>query len=174
MSLPASRFLRIAFIAGCTILAGLLLAPRIAAARVSVSGPSTANVALQIKGYPLTAEVADTEPLRASGLMHRRTLAPDHGMLFVFPDDQPRCFWMKNTLIPLSIAFIDKNGTIVAMADMQPQSETSHCSGAQARYALEMNRGWFHSHSIRVGDNIRAVIPDTLPFAQDGVPATLQ
>lgn len=174
MSLPASRFLRIAFLAGCTILAGLLLAPRMTAARVSVPGSAVANVALQIRGHALTAEVADTDPLRASGLMHRRTLASDHGMLFVFPDDQQRCFWMKNTLIPLSIAFIDKHGTIVALDDMQPLSEASHCSGAQARYALEVNRGWFHRHSIRVGDNIRAVLPDSLPIARDGLPATQQ
>jgi len=179
ISLPASRFLRLALIAGCTILAGLLLAPRIAVARVSISGASVpdisaANVSLQINNNKITAEVADTEPLRAQGLMHRKTLARDHGMLFVFADDQPRCFWMKNTLIPLSIAFMDSHGTIVALDEMQPLSEAPHCSGANARYALEMNRDWFGSHRIRVGDNIKAVIPDTLPAAKDGVPATLQ
>ncbi|MGO3123163.1 MAG: DUF192 domain-containing protein [Advenella sp.] len=171
--------MRLAFIAGCTILAGLLLAPRIAVARVSISGPSgagasAANISLQINNNAITAEVADTEPLRTKGLMHRKTLAHDHGMLFVFADDQPRCFWMKNTLIPLSIAFLDRHGTIVALDEMQPHSEVPHCSGADARYALEMNHDWFRSHHIQVDDNIKAVIPDTLPAAKDGVPATLQ
>jgi len=179
ISLPASRFLRLALIAGCTILAGLLLAPRIAVARVSVSGASvpdtsTANVSLQINNNKITAEVANTEPQRAKGLMYRKALPADHGMLFVFADDQPRCFWMKNTLIPLSIAFTDRHGTIVALDEMQPHSEEPHCSGADARYALEMSQDWFRSHRIRVGDNIKAVIPDTLPAAKDGVPATLQ
>lgn len=156
-----------------------MLAPRVAAARVPASGAadpgsSSARMSLQINNKTLTAEVANTESLRAQGLMHRQALARDHGMLFVFADDQSRCFWMKNTLIPLSIAFIDKHGAIVALADMQPLSEAPHCSGADARYALEMNRDWFRSHNIRVGDTIKAVIPDTLPAAKDGLQATLQ
>lgn len=179
ISLPASRFLRLALIAGCFILTGLSTAPRVAAARVPVPAPandiaSSATISLQINNKMLTAEVADTEDLRAQGLMYRKTMSPDHGMIFAFRDDQSRCFWMKNTPIPLAIAFIDKNGTIVSMDEMQPLTEIPHCSGAAARYALEMNRNWFRSHGVRVGDNIKAVIPDTLPAARDGLREILQ
>ncbi|HLU01816.1 MAG TPA: DUF192 domain-containing protein [Advenella sp.] len=147
---------------------------RVSASGASAPGDAATYLSLQINNYKITAEMADTESLRAKGLMHRETLARDHGMLFVFADDQPRCFWMKNTLIPLAIAFMDRHGTIVALDEMQPHSEVPHCSGADARYALEMNHDWFRSHRIRVGDNIKAVIPDTLPAAKDGVPATQQ
>lgn len=174
MSLSASRFLRVALIAGCTVLAGLLIGQRIAAARVSVPASPLPHSKLSINNHTISVEVADTDARRATGLMHRKTLGPDHGMLFVFPDDQPRCFWMKNTLIPLSIAFIDAQGAVVALDEMQPLSEATHCSGSNAKYALEMNRNWFRDHGVRVGDNIEAVLPDTLPIAKDGTPATTQ
>jgi len=170
--LSAARFLRLVFLAGCTILAGYLPGSQSAAARVSVSPAAPASV--RINHHPVTIEIADTDSLRAEGLMHRPELPPEHGMLFVFPDSQPRCFWMKNTLIPLSIAFIDEQHRIVALDEMQPLSEETHCSGTAARYALEMNKDWFRSRGVRVGDIIEAVQPPALPVARDEGSATLQ
>ncbi len=101
---------------------------------------------------PLVAEVAETPRQRDRGLMGRTALGENHGMLFVFDQEQPLSFWMRNTLIPLSIAYIDDRGTIVDIQDMEPLDETSHPSAAPARYALEVNQGFFEEHGIRVGD----------------------
>ena len=103
------------------------------------------------------AEVASTFDTRATGLMFRRSLGPNEGMLFVFPDAEAHCMWMKNTLVPLSVAFIDAGGTIVSISDMQPQTETSHCAAAPAKYALEMSRGWFAAKGLRAGAQIRGL-----------------
>jgi len=102
-------------------------------------------------------EIAFTEAARSRGLMFREALAADHGMLFIFPDERPRSFWMRNTRIPLSIAYADSGGRIVRIAEMEPFSETSIPSGAPARYALEMVRGWFLRHGVREGDTIRRI-----------------
>ena len=109
---------------------------------------------LDVAGTPVTAEVADTSPLRSQGLMHREGLRPDHGMVFVYPREAPRSFWMKNTLIPLSIAYIDASGRIVHMADMKPLDESPVPSRYPAMYALEMDRGWFRAHRVDVGDKV--------------------
>jgi uncharacterized membrane protein (UPF0127 family) len=101
---------------------------------------------------PLAAEVAETPRQRERGLMGRTALGENQGMLFVFEQEQPLSFWMRNTLIPLSIAYIDGRGTIVDIQDMEPLDETSHPSAAPARYALEVNQGFFEEHGIRVGD----------------------
>jgi len=97
------------------------------------------------------AEVAADFATRMQGLMHRESLAPNAGMLFVFDEAATQCMWMKNTLIPLSVAFIDASGTIVNIADMQPQSEQSHCASAPALFALEMTRGWFAQRGVKAG-----------------------
>ena len=102
-------------------------------------------------------EVVATPATRSRGLMFRETLAADRGMLFIFPDERTRQFWMRNTRIPLSIAYADSGGRIVRIAEMEPLSEHSVPSGAPARYALEMNLGWFHRHGIREGDTIRRI-----------------
>ena len=115
------------------------------------------EVALNAGLYVIRAEVVDTPETRARGLMHRESMAANHGMLFVFPEPGQHCFWMKNTLIPLSIAFLDDQGTIVNMADMQPRSEDHHCSAGPVRYALEMNQGWFAARNIRPGFRISGV-----------------
>src|SRR5690349_15524248 len=86
-------------------------------------------------------EVVDTEQQRATGLMNRFSLQPDHGMLFVFDRPQPLAFWMKNTYIPLSIAFLDADGTILNIEDMKPQDESTHWSKGNALYAVEMKQG---------------------------------
>ena len=89
--------------------------------------------------------------------MHRDSLAPDHGMLFVYEQEEHLSFWMKNTLIPLSIAFIDAAGKIVDIQDMMPLSEESKKSAYPARYALELNQGWFEKHGVRTGDAVQGL-----------------
>lgn len=99
----------------------------------------------------ITAEVAANDPQRARGLMFREKLAPNHGMLFVFDAKTVQCMWMRNTLIPLSVAFIDDDGSIVNIEDMQPRTENSHCARKPVRYALEMELGWFAKRGLKSG-----------------------
>jgi len=107
----------------------------------------------------IRAEVADTFPTRMQGLMHRTSLAPNGGMLFVFEHSEIHCMWMKNTLIPLSVAFLDERGAIINIADMQPQTEQTHCAARPARYALEMTRGWFAERGVKPGARLRGPEP---------------
>lgn len=106
---------------------------------------------LTIDSHAITVEVAADDPSRSYGLMNRPSLPPDTGMLFVFDAVGQPCFWMKNTPLPLSIAFIDSDGVIVNMADMQPYSTRSHCPKGPVRYALEMEQGWFSSKGVQAG-----------------------
>ncbi|MGH8690390.1 MAG: DUF192 domain-containing protein [Burkholderiales bacterium] len=99
----------------------------------------------------IRAEVAADFSSRAQGLMHRKALGPNAGMLFVFDVPVLHCMWMKNTYIPLSVAFLDAQGAIINIADMQPHSEQSHCAGRPALYALEMTQGWFAQRGIKPG-----------------------
>jgi len=115
------------------------------------------ELALEIKGHKLTAEIAATEAARATGLMHRRMLPENRGMLFVFPYTAPQSFWMMNTYIPLSIAFLDEAGAIVNIADMKPLTTDSHPSAKPAKYALEMNQGWFAKRGIKAGARIEGL-----------------
>lgn len=101
------------------------------------------------------AEVAMTPDQRAIGLMNRPELGANDGMLFVFERPSEQCFWMKNTLLPLSIAFIADDGTIVGLADMQPRDLDNHCSPKPVRYALEMNQGWFAKRGIKPGAKLQ-------------------
>ena len=110
--------------------------------------------ALTIGEHRLVAEVASTAEDRAKGLMHRFSLRPDHGMLFVFPKPEPLGFWMKNTYVPLSIAFIDSQGRILNIEDMAPQTETTHWSRGPAQFALEMRKGWFRERGIGPGNSV--------------------
>jgi hypothetical protein len=105
----------------------------------------------------LQAEVAATAAQREIGLMHRFSLAPDHGMVFVFPGSEPLGFWMRNTYIPLSIAFMDANGVILNIEEMAPQDDSTHWSRGPAQYALEMRKGWFAERGIRVGDRVQGL-----------------
>jgi uncharacterized protein len=109
---------------------------------------------LTINGHRLTAEVATTVATRAVGLMRRFSLRPDHGMLFVFDAPQPLTFWMKNTYIPLSIAFIGADGRILNIEDMAPQTESAHNSRGPAMFALEMKKGWFAQFEVTAGDRV--------------------
>ncbi|MGB6155306.1 MAG: DUF192 domain-containing protein [Castellaniella sp.] len=123
------------------------------------------TVALQIGPHALTAELADTPDRLREGLMHRTKLAKDAGMLFMLGAANHYCFWMKNTLIPLSIAFIDETGTIVSIQEMQAGSLDLHCTQEPATAALEMSQGWFEQAGIRKGNRVQG-IPAT-PVLQD-------
>jgi uncharacterized membrane protein (UPF0127 family) len=115
------------------------------------------TVELRIKGHRVIAEVAATEESRTTGLMYRFSLKPDGGMLFVFGNPQPLAFWMKNTYVPLSIAFIDAEGRIVNIEDMAPRTEDTHSSRGLALYALEMKKGWFGANGIGPGDRVEGL-----------------
>jgi len=104
--------------------------------------------------HVITAEVARTPDQRAIGLMHRPTMPANDGMLFVFEEPGQQCFWMKNTLLPLSIAFLADDGSIVNIDEMQPQTLDSHCSKKPVRFVLEMNKGWFDKRAIKPGAKI--------------------
>ena len=104
--------------------------------------------------YLIQAEVARTEAEREQGLMSRRSMPANEGMLFDFGAPAGVCMWMKNTLIPLSVAFIDSEGKIVNIEDMQPETLDSHCGKRNVRYALEMNLGWFQQKNIKPGFKI--------------------
>ncbi len=119
-----------------------------------------ATIKLSAGIYVIQAEVASTTATRSRGLMQRKAMAQSAGMVFLFDESALHCMWMKNTLIPLSVAFIDEQGAIVNIADMQPLDETSHCALRPVRYALEMNQGWFKKRGIAPGMHI------------DGIPQT--
>jgi len=133
--------MRIAFL----LFACLLCAP------AQAQQPQLPGVDLTVGMHRIHAEVAIDMEARMQGLMYRKSMAQNSGMVFVFDENAAHCMWMKNTLIPLSVAFLDQSGEIVNIADMQPQSEQSHCASRPARYALEMNKGWFAQRGIKPG-----------------------
>lgn len=118
-------------------------------------------VELSVGMHRIEAEVAHTDRNRQLGLMHRTAMPPQRGMVFVFTADARHCMWMRNTLIPLSVAFLDRDGRVLNIEDMKPQTEDSHCAAAPARFALEMNRGWFAERGVGGGSVIRGI--DRLP-----------
>ena len=121
----------------------------------AVQSQSLLKIPLYLSGKEVWVEVAKTPEERAKGLMGRKHLRQDEGMLFIFESVDYHAFWMKDTLISLSIAFIDKEGRIVSITDMKPLTLGSHSPPAPILYALEMKKGWFSSHSIHVGDIVR-------------------
>ena len=135
------------------LIAAMLLSvmPLVASAQVNKGLPI---VEFSIKNVKLKAEIAADNNTRSTGLMNRFSLAPDHGMLFVFGQSEPLAFWMKNCFIPLSIAYIDAKGVIVNIVDMKPQDESTYPSGAPAMFALEMKQGWFKERGIVIGDKL--------------------
>lgn len=139
--------------AGAALLALLLaLAP---AAQAQDAPQQLPTVQLTAGMHLIQAEVARTPGQRQIGLMHRKEMPVNTGMLFVFEQPGTQCFWMRNTLLPLSIAFLADDGTVVNLADMAPMTETSHCSAKPVRYALEMNQGWFAKRGIQAGARLR-------------------
>jgi uncharacterized membrane protein (UPF0127 family) len=109
------------------------------------------RVQLQAGMHVIDAQVAASTEQRMTGLMNRKEMPQHEGMLFVFDYPTQQCFWMKNTLLPLSVAFIHDDGTIVNIDEMQPQTLDSHCSTEPVRYVLEMNKGWFAKRGIKAG-----------------------
>lgn len=116
--------------------------------------PQLPTVQLRVGSQVVTAEFARTAKEQERGLMFRRSLPDNHGMLFVFKKTQNVCFWMRNTSIPLSIAFIAANDAIIKIDDMAPETEVGHCSGKPILYALEMGQGWFSQNRVSIGDLI--------------------
>jgi uncharacterized protein len=117
--------------------------------------PKLPTVELTAGMHVIRAELAVTPIQQQTGMMFRRSMGTNEGMLFVEETAGLRCFWMRNTLLPLSIAFIADDGTIVNVAEMAPQSDESHCSAKPVRYALEMNKGWFSKRGIKPGMKLR-------------------
>lgn len=112
------------------------------------------RVTLTAGMHLIHAQVAATHQQRAVGLMFRKEMPAGEGMLFVFEQPSSQCFWMKNTLLPLTAAFVADDGTIVNLADMQPQTEKTHCSAKPVRFVLEMNQGWFAKRGIKAGSKL--------------------
>ena len=113
------------------------------------------RVILQAGMFQIEAQVASTPAQREIGLMFRQDMATHEGMLFVFEQPQKQCFWMKNTLLPLTAAFVEEDGTIVNLTDMKPQSTESHCSDKPVRFVLEMNQGWFAKRGLKKGFKLK-------------------
>lgn len=112
------------------------------------------RVTLSAGMHLIQAQVAATPQQRAMGLMFRKDMPVNEGMLFAFEQASEQCFWMKNTLLPLTAAFVADDGTIVNLADMQPQSQVSHCSTKPVRFVLEMNQGWFDKRGLKAGSKL--------------------
>ncbi|WP_211187541.1 DUF192 domain-containing protein [Achromobacter sp. Bel] len=128
----------------------------LSASAFAQTGPQAPLPTTQLSAgiHIIRAEVANTDATRRDGLMFRKELPGNDGMLFVFEQPDVQCFWMRNTLLPLSIAFIADDGTIVNIDDMAPQTEDPHCAKKPVRYALEMAQGWFEEHGIKAGRKI--------------------
>lgn len=109
---------------------------------------------MHIGMYRIDAQVAHTYDTRQTGLMFRQSMPSQEGMLFVFSQPGVQCFWMRNTVLPLTAAFVADDGTIVNLEDMKPMTETSHCSARPVRFVLEMNQGWFAQRGIKAGTKI--------------------
>jgi uncharacterized membrane protein (UPF0127 family) len=139
--------------------ATLALAMTIAHAQPGKPNAGLPTVKLAIGPHTVTAEVAANDAHRSTGLMYRFSLPPDHGMLFVFEAERPLSFWMRNTYVALSIAFIDARGRILNIEDMAPHDERSTWSAGPALYALEMRKGWFAQHGIGPGTVVSGLPP---------------
>lgn len=123
-----------------------------------INSEKTPNyITLELSGQSISVEVADNERTRSKGLMYRESMPADQGMLFIFDYPHQPCFWMKNTYLPLSIAFITAQGTISSIHDMHPQSTETHCPREAIVYALEMNQGWFKKHALKPGSKVEGL-----------------
>lgn len=143
-----ARRMKAAWLAG---LFGTLLATAVAAQETMPVVELTAGF------HRIEAEVAAQDRHRQVGLMNRQSMPAQRGMLFVFTQPNTHCMWMRNTYIPLSVAFLDDEGKIINIEDMAPQTEDNHCARRPARYALEMNRGWFAQRGIAPGSRLRGL-----------------
>ena len=141
------------------VIVGLLSLVACGAFGDDAPAPVLATIPVEVAGHTLTVEVADTPDHRERGLMERTALRRDHGMVFVYPDERKRSFWMKNTPLLLSIAFVDSDGAIVRIADMQPYDTNPVSSVKRAAYAVEVTQGWFDEHSVVVGMKVEGLPP---------------
>ena len=133
-----------------------VLAMLLGAASQAQDGPQKLDsIQLNAGMHLIRAELARTPDERSIGLMFRQTMAGNDGMLFAFEVPSQQCFWMKNTLLPLSAAFIADDGSIVNIEDMKPQTLDSHCSAKPVRFVLEMNQGWFAKRGLKAGSKLQ-------------------
>ena len=137
-----------------TLLPALAIGLSMYIAEPALGQPRFPVTTLNIGVHLVQAEVALRDEERAQGLMFREQLGANEGMVFRFPDSRPVCMWMKNTLVPLSVAFIDEAGKIINIEDMQPMTVNSHCATESVRFALEMEQGWFAKRGITAGKQI--------------------
>jgi uncharacterized protein len=135
----------------CTI----VLATSLASAEEAQTG--LPKIALTAGGQSIRADIAATDETRQKGLMYRKSMGKNEGMLFVFTEVAYHAMWMRNTPLPLAVAFVDASGTIVSIHEMEPFSETTHQAHGPSRYALEMNKGWFAANKVKVGDRIKGL-----------------
>jgi len=151
----------------CRIVAALVLTALAITASAQTGQPQTRLPRIELNAglHRIDAQVASTPQERQIGLMHRPEMPAHEGMLFVFAEPAKQCFWMKNTLLPLTAAFVADDGSIVNLADMQPQDETTHCSSKPVRYVLEMNQGWFTQRGLVAGSKLRGEIFKAPPAA---------
>ena len=166
---PLNRFVRPLSLPVAALAAFLCLAGPWAVAQ---QGPqlNLPRVQLTTGMYRIDAQVAQTPQERQIGLMQRKSMPQHEGMLFVFEQAATQCFWMKDTLLPLTAAFVADDGTIVNLADMQPKSEASHCSQKPVRYVLEMNQGWFAQKGIKAGAKVAGKLFSVRPSAPTASP----
>lgn len=157
---PVNALRRTALALGMALLGTLTLPAPIASAQ---EGPQLQlqRVELTVGMHRIDAQVALAPQERQIGLMNRKDMPQHEGMLFVFEQPAQQCFWMKNTLLPLTAAFVADDGTIVNLQDMKPQTLDSHCSSKPVRFVLEMNQGWFAQKGIKAGAKIAGT-----PFAR--------
>ena len=132
----------------------LLFVATLLAASLAWADAKPRATTVKVGGHALRVEVMATDPDRAKGLMHRKSLGANDGMLFVFDEPGYHSMWMKNTLIPLSVAFIDAQGVILNILDMEPQTEDTHMSAGPSIYAIETNKGWFAGKKLKAGDKV--------------------
>lgn len=137
-------------------LATLLFTTVVFCSAFAQEGPQTnlPRIKLQAGMYQIDAQVAQTPEQRSIGLMNRAEMPAHEGMLFVFEQPSKQCFWMKNTLLPLTAAFVADDGTIVNLADMKPQTTDAHCSTKPVRFVLEMHQGWFAKKGFKAGTRL--------------------
>jgi uncharacterized protein len=161
MQIPLDRVCAITRVMKRVVFLGVLLVFGRVFAQETAQVPLPA-VALSVAGRPVTAEVADEAQERRMGLMFRQSLAPDSGMLFVMPKPERAAFWMKNTTLPLSVAYINPAGVIVEIHDLEPLDEKPVPSAfPNIAYALEMEQGWFETKGVLAGDRIKGLPPLT-------------
>ena len=127
------------------------------AGTASLAAPAASALDLTVGIHLISAEVARTDEQRERGLMFRESMPTNHGMLFVFDQDGKQCMWMRNTPLPLAVAFLDADGTIANVEEMRPNTDSIHCSVRPVRYALEMNAKWFEQRKIKAGHAIRGL-----------------